>query len=130
MSGDGGVTETSTEYIPAERIPPHGRGRLAPLWKKGQSGNPLGVRNREYEQARALCAENTLVAVQRQIELIGHEDGRIALVACAAVLDRGIGKPRDHSGEASTRLDLSALDAAERAALMLLLRKVLGGSAT
>ncbi len=45
-----------------------------------------------------------------------------------AIINRGIGKPRDHSAEESVKsqVDLSALSDDQRATLALLLSKVLG----
>jgi hypothetical protein len=46
-------------------------------------------------------------------------------MAIKEVLERGIGKVRDHSNEAPQRIDLSALTDQEREAMVLLLRKAL-----
>lgn len=111
-----------------ERIPAHGHGRLAPLWQKGQTGNPGGITSsrHEYNEAKKICAQNTVKAIMKQIELMDHEDGRVAFIATEAILNRGIGKPKE-GDDAPMRVDLSALTDADRATLALLLRKLLGG---
>jgi len=43
-----------------------------------------------------------------------------------AIMNRGIGKPRDHSTETGGRIDLSALTADERQAMIGLLKKAMG----
>jgi hypothetical protein len=55
-------------------------------------------------------------------------DSRVALMAAAAVLNRGAGKPRDHSAEDRRDLqaDLSALSSDERKTLARLLATALG----
>lgn len=117
------TTGTSTV---ADRIPAHGTGRLAPMWQKGQSGNPLGVRRAEYERVRAVCADASMRAVERQLELMESDDERVALMATEAILNRGVGKPRDHSADQPTTVDLSALSTEERLSLVELLRRAMG----
>lgn len=111
-------TVSTSEYIPA-----HGHGKLTP-WQKGTSGNPGGLGG-AYREAKALCANKSLRAAQRLVELIEDQDGRIAYMACMAVLERGIGKPREHAEEPA-RVDLTALSDDERKAMAALLRKALG----
>lgn len=50
-------------------------------------------------------------------------------MACIAILERGIGKPREHTDEENiaSRISLAALDKAERHALATLLQKALNG---
>jgi len=107
-------------------VPPHGYGRISP-WQKGQSGNPAGYSG-AYNQARAICAKATAEAARKQVELMDSDDERVAFMATEAVLNRGAGKPRDHSNEddAAQRIDISALSGDERASLAVLLRKALG----
>jgi hypothetical protein len=108
-------------------IPPNG-GLLRPPWKPGQSGNPAGLITTAYHEARAICAEATPKAARKQVELIGSADERVAFMATEAVLNRGAGRPRDHSDEDKQRqrVDLSALSPDERASLAALLVKALG----
>jgi hypothetical protein len=131
-SGMGGVsTERLTESVPPSGAVPGFRGGwLRPAWKKGESGNPegRGIAGSEYQKVRKLCAERSEQAARRLFELMEDEDGRVALMAVSAVLDRGIGKPRDHSDEdnALARMNLNALDPAEQRLLIDLLRRVMG----
>jgi hypothetical protein len=52
--------------------------------------------------------------------------GKAPFMATEAVLNRGAGKPRDHSNEQVGRIDLSALSADERQLMADLLRKAMG----
>jgi len=89
--------------------------------------NPLGVQSSRYQQVRRLCADHSLEATQTLINLMHDEDGRIAYMAAIAVLERGVGKPRDHSGEenALAQIDLSALSMKDQELLVAMLKKVL-----
>ncbi len=117
------MSDTATKVEPRVHIPPQG-GRLLPF-VKGQSGNPSGYGGR-YNEVRKICAENSVRAALRLSELIHDADGRIACMAAMAVIERGVGKVRDHSGEGQGRMDLSALNYDERQALATLLAKALG----
>ncbi len=114
--------EGTTEAAEGEIVGRNG-GRLRP-WQPGRSGNPGGIGG-AYHEARRICAQATPEAARKQVELINSDDDRVSLLATEAVLNRGAGKPRDHSGEQALRVDLSALTADERAMLAALLRKVL-----
>jgi hypothetical protein len=63
-------------------------------WQPGQSGNPGGF-NGAHGEALRLAREASPKAVLRLIELMGSDDARVAVVACNAILDRGLGKPRE-----------------------------------
>jgi hypothetical protein len=56
------------------------------------------------------------------------DDERVAYMAVTSILERGIGKPRDHSGEESAlaKIDLSALSEADQQTLVTLLKRVMG----
>ena len=116
----------------ARTVPPEGEvirrngGWLRP-WQKGVSGNPCGVQG-EYQQVRKLCTQHSLEASRRLIKLMDDDDSRVALMAISAVLERGVGKPRDHSDEdnALARMNLEALDPGEQRQLIDLLRRVMG----
>jgi len=123
---NGGGTDHHTEA--AKVTPVHGRGQLAIPWRRGQSGNPFGMPNHPYNEARKTCAQATPQAIARQIELMQSQDERVALMATEAVLRRGIGAPRDHSTEDrdGSRINLSGLSSDELRSLADLLRKALG----
>lgn len=108
-------------------VPRHGGGRLIP-WQKGHSGNPGGMINskHEYNEAKRICAAHTVEAIQKQLELMRSDDPRVAFIATEAILNRGIGKPKEND-ESPVRLDLAALSDDDRATLALLLRKLFGG---
>ena len=58
---------------------------------------------------------------------MSSDDHRVVFMATEAVLNRGAGKPRDHSNEQGPgRIDLSALTPEERQAMAKLLMKALG----
>jgi uncharacterized protein DUF5681 len=61
-------------------------------FKKGQSGNP-GGRPKSHREITQLALEGSEHAIRRLIALTSSKDERVALSACIAVLDRGIGKP-------------------------------------
>ena len=115
-----GVSERN--YI----VPKHGAGRLTPF-KKGQSGNPGGNQG-EYQRVRRLCADHCEEAALGMIRLMREsDDERIQYMCMTSILDRGIGKPRDHSAEdqARTIVNLDNLTDDERALLAKLMGKVL-----
>lgn len=121
------ITGDTTAPVVAERIPSHGVGRLAPLWQKGQSGNPTGVIDfNAYNEARAICAQASPEAARKQVALMSSEDERVALMATEAVLNRGVGKPRDHTDDKTQRVSLAALKPDELATLATLLKRALG----
>jgi hypothetical protein len=109
--------------------PPHG-GWLRPF-KKGETNNPGGGALSAYHAARRVCADASPHAIQRQIEMMDDKDSRVAMIATEAVLNRGIGKPRDHSAEDQQQrhVDLSQLTVEERRVLARLLSVALGGKA-
>ena len=61
-------------------------------FKKGQSGNPSG-RPKEIEEVRNLARAHTTAAINRLVQLMADDSGRVAVAACQALLDRGWGKP-------------------------------------
>lgn len=61
-------------------------------WVKGQSGNP-GGRPKGEKEVIELAREASTRAVGRLVELIEHEDARVAIAAANSVLDRAFGKP-------------------------------------
>jgi hypothetical protein len=95
---------------------------------RGVSGNPYGTNMSAYHEARRICAQATPDAARKQVALMGSEDERVAFMATVAVLERGAGKPRDHSDEenALARMNLAALDPSEQRLLIDLLRRVMG----
>ena len=54
------------------------------------------------------------------------DDPRVVTIVTQAIIDRGAGKPRDHSNEQTNRVDLSALTPDERQLMASLLRKAMG----
>lgn len=121
------VEDSVGQVIPPGYIQGRNGGLLRPF-QKGQAPRPPGVSTEgEYHAARKLCADNTLKAVQVQIDLMDHEDKRIAFLATEAILKRGIGAPRDHSGDKQMRVDLTVLNEEQRKSLADILRLMFGG---
>src|ERR1700755_1014216 len=109
-----------------EVLAPNG-GILRPF-QKGHSGNPQGIYGGSaYHEARRICAEASPAAARKQVELMSSDDDRVVFMATEAVLNRGAGKPRDHSNEQGRGgIDLSALTPDERQTMALLLKKAMG----
>jgi hypothetical protein len=114
--------------VEAERIPAHGRGRLVAAWQPGQSGNPSGpVDLSAYHEARRICAQASPRAAEIQVQLMDDDDARIRLMATESVLNRGVGKPRDHTADdRNQRVSLAALTPDELTSLATLLKRALG----
>jgi hypothetical protein len=87
---------------------------------------PQRVRSCSKLNWQPICAEASPAAARKQVELMSSDDDRVVFMATEAVLNRGAGKPRDHSNEQTNRVDLSVLSAEEREALAALLRKAMG----
>ena len=118
--------KVKTTVRPVHR--PRQGGWLLP-WQKGQSGNPGGVGGpgSTYHEARKLCAQHTPEAILKQIELMRTcDDPRVVTIVTQAIIDRGAGKPRDHSNEQTQRVDTSVLTPEKREALAALLREAMG----
>ena len=99
----------SRPLLEGEVLAPNG-GILRPF-QKGQTGNAQGIYGSgAYHEARRICAEASPAAARKQVELMGSDDHRVVFMATEAVLNRGAGKPRDHSNEQQGgKIDLSAL---------------------
>jgi hypothetical protein len=119
-----GAEPNARNYV----VPKHGAGRLVPF-QKGQSGNPQGLHSvGEYHRVRKLCADHSEEAARGVIRLMREsDDERIQFMCMTTVMERGIGKPRDHSTEdqARTIVNLDNLSDDERALLAKLMGKVL-----
>jgi hypothetical protein len=96
-------------------------------WQKGRSGNPSGIGG-EYFRVRTLCANRSMDATKTLITLMEDQDAdqRVRYMAAMAIIERGIGKPRDHSGDGESVMDLTKLSEAERRTLLELMSRVLG----
>jgi len=124
-----------------ERIP-----SPAPLWQKGQSGNPSG-KSGFYHEAMKLARELTPAAVRRLGELAGlypdeitgewiplnrlDVDPRVISVACLGLVERTLGKPKEYdpnSDKAPSVLDVSLLSDEQRAQLRELLQAATGAA--
>jgi len=123
---DCGTTDQTT-ISPPDTIPAKHGGWLKP-WQPGKSGNPSGLSSDgKYHEVRKICAENSLKAILKQVELIDDPDPRIAFLATEAVLKRGVGAARDHSNERQMRVDLTVLSEEQRKSLADILRLMFGG---
>jgi hypothetical protein len=124
---DSGVTGEAT-VLPPGFIQGKNGGLLRP-WGKGETGNPTGMQGHdEYKMARGICAAHTVEAINKQLELMSSQDERVAFMATEAILKRGIGAPRDHSGDKPMRVDLTALSDDQRKSLAEMLRLMFGGA--
>jgi hypothetical protein len=60
-------------------------------WRPGESGNPLGMARDLHPlviEIRRLLLSYAPAAARRIVELVAHEDPKVSLAACEAVLDR------------------------------------------
>ena len=104
---------------------------MAPFPKGSPSFNPTGV-PKHYLEARKIlrewCSEH---GIKRLVDLANSNDDRVALMATMACFDRAIGKPKEERDEAApSKLDISALNDKDRAALKAILRKMVGEQET
>src|SRR5438105_298403 len=92
-------------------------------WQPGQSGNPGGLGGK-YAEAMKLARVHSTKAVQRLVELMDDEDGRVAAVACQSIWEKAWGKrePPPDDGMPEQALDLSQLTRDELRFLLKLVR--------
>lgn len=67
-------------------------------WVKGQSGNP-GGQTQTIANMKKLAAQKSLSAMKTMVEVMEdkNQDGRVRVVAAAAILDRAAGKVSDQA---------------------------------
>jgi hypothetical protein len=84
-----------------------GNANLRPGWVKGQSGNPKG-RAVEVPEIRLAFRLEALECLAELCRLRRHEDGKVAVQACKAILDHGLPKlaPVGPDGKTSTLEEL------------------------
>ena len=110
------------------RVPPHGRGRLAPKFEVGNPGNP-GGRPAVLRDVQKLARKKSLDALHALIacyttpdgKIARNVDGRIVVHAASTVLKWAFGEPPPYDPNADkpeTKIDLSALSLAERRRLL------------
>jgi hypothetical protein len=106
---------------PGFRRAPSG-GLLRAPWPRGQSGNPSGYGTvGEYHRTVSLARQHSAEAMSKLIELIDHDDPRIAMLASQAVLERAWGRVKEADPNASqprSVIDLSRLAPHELEILM------------
>lgn len=66
------------------------KGRLLP----GQTANPSG-QPKAFAEVRKLLEKAVPGALDKLIELVGHEDPKVALAASRDILDRTLGKAKE-----------------------------------
>lgn len=84
------------------------------MFKKGESGNPAGrsIENKVLADVRALARSHCIDAIKTLVDLMKTGENRIRLAAAMAILDRGVGKPREEQDDEHkplTRADLEDL---------------------
>lgn len=101
-------------------------------WAKGESGNP-GGRPKAEREVIDLARDGSKAAIERLVQLVGHEDGRVAIAAANSVLDRAFGKPTqpisgdDDKPPIRAEMPLESLSPAAREALRQVIAEVKGG---
>lgn len=86
------------------------------LFKKGQSGNP-GGRSKVQVEVQAILDGAGPAAGARLLELMMHDDPKVALAATRDILDRVIGKPAEVTPDGQavmTPIALALLELAQR----------------
>ncbi len=83
------MTVETGETEPAKRC----FGNPATRFKPGVSGNPNG-RPKKAQQIVEKAQDNAEKALKALIDLMGSDDERVKLAAAMAILDRGLGKPK------------------------------------
>lgn len=100
---------------------PSRRGRIENLtpWKKGQSGNPNGrPKKTEQQKAEDAALRQAEKAMKVLSDLMNSDDDRTKLAAAQAILDRGLGKPKQTVDSTVTqKRDVADIDDAELAAI-------------
>ena len=85
------------------------------MWKKGQSGNPLGLAAPRRE-VRELALRHAPKAIRRLVTLIASEDQKVALAAANSLLDRAVGStPPDAAAQDGPVRVIAATGVPERA---------------
>lgn len=79
---------------------------LKPPWKPGQTGNPNG-RPKKVQQIIDRAQEHAEAALDALIELVNSEDERVKLQAATALLDRGLGKPKQTVEDVTSKTEVS-----------------------
>ena len=76
---------------------------VAAMWKPGQTGNPgQAPRPIRLPELAKLAKTHTAEAVEQLVKWMRCADGKIAVVACIALLDRGWGRPRESKENVET----------------------------
>lgn len=100
-------------------------------WQPGQTGNPSGLPKAAHE-IRKLAREHGPWVIERLRELAADNDGRVAVLACKELLDRGYGKPSDELAREQPRalFDLTKLSPEDVETLKALRQKMQVAEAT
>lgn len=89
----------------------------ATRFKPGQSGNPDG-RSKKAQDIEWLARKSAVDAIEKLTKLMKSDDERVALAAAQAILDRGVGKPKQTiANEVTRKRDVTDIDDAELAAI-------------
>jgi len=121
--------DTTKSAIPRARVPGRNGGTLTPF-RKGEGQVPGFNKPAYLKESLHLARRASPEAVRTLIKHLGHEDGRIAVVAAERLLERAWGRPREMRPEEQQEkaaIDLSQLTNAE---LDVLLRLVQSGRLT
>jgi hypothetical protein len=85
---------TASDVEQPENTPTSGeRDSTTGKFLPGRSGNK-GGRPKVESRLRKLAQRHSKRAIERLVELMESRNPRVAVLACQAILDRGIGKPR------------------------------------
>lgn len=93
---------------------------------RGRRGS-AAIQPATLQRVRKLCADDSPASARELIELAHNsKDDRVRYMASTWVIERGVGKARDHSQDGESVMDLTRLSEAERRTLLELMSRVLG----
>ena len=87
------MTETTPEDAANRVADKPSRTRGLKPFPKGVSGNPNG-RPKKVQEVKEAAEKNAKAAMDVLVKLLSSEDEKVRIMAANAILDRGIGKPK------------------------------------
>lgn len=109
-------------YVPPKGITPP---QLTPF-RKGHNLHQHAVTRELLKKAKKLAKDKSPEAMETLVDLMTCADPRVAYMAATAILDRGMGKPKEadsgEDNEAATKIDVTKLSPEQREQLRAILQ--------